>query len=545
MNEIKEELIIQEKAENPQITELKQNVLYSLDKLNKKTKVYDEMINDYNILYKKYFDIQIAIEIEKNQRINSIATLRKENAKNGEGNFDEDYNFLNDKYQKLKESNEKYLLDLKEKIEELMKLKEKIENQNKKIDAYRAENSALKNQNMILDQKNKELNKINEDNEKKIFKINKACQRMEIDHKKLIEDNIKLHLDLEELSNKLLEIQNKNLGIDIEIISDVNDIRKKSINKNDININTNMTPKNHEFKIPSNLKYKQKIHYKTITSLNFNKSGNKYITTSEDNTLILSDASKNSEIAKFSNFKNIVSSACFDSKEQYIFAGSYDISLKLFNLKDNKVYADFLEHSDEINCVECFKNKDGGLSGSKDKTIKEWDFENNKLKQEFIYGSPCCSLSTAPNDNFILSGHEDGGINLWTGNGYRDNKLFKIHEDKIIDIKIVNEYSFLSLSSDRKIKLFDIRKEKPIYTIRETKLKDICQSNLAINSKKSYFAVGSNEGNLYVINLNNGEIEKTINNNNGRGRVTSLCWRPLNNYIYVGDSNGFISIWGE
>ena len=517
------------------IENLKQKISLSLSHFNKSTKVYDEMIKDYNTLYAKYFDIQIAIAIEKNQRINNI-TSKKEN---GEKVEDEDYNFLNDKYQKLKESNEKNLQELKEKLEELMKLKDKVLTQNKKIDAYRAENSALKSQNMALDKKNKELTKINEENEKKIFKMNKACQRMEIDHKKLIENNVQLHLELDELSNKLLDLQTSNINNGIEI-----NYRKKTINKNEINLNIN-TPKNHEFKVPSNLKYKQKLHYKSITSLNFNKSGNKYITSGEDKTLILSDASKNSEISKFSNFKNIISEASFDSKEQYIFAGSHDASLKLFSLKENKLYADFIEHGSEINCVECFKNSDGGVSGSNDKTIKEWDFESKKLKQEFDYSSPCYSLAIALNDNFIISGHLDGGINMWTGDGYRDNKLFKIHEDKVVDVKIVDDNTFLSLGLDRKIKLFDIRKEKAVYTIRESKLKEICESNLAINSEKNYFAVGTNEGSVYIINLNNGEIENTIKNNNGRGKVTSLCWRPLNNYIYVGDSNGFISIWGE
>ena len=150
------------------IENLKQKISLSLSHLNKSTKVYDEMIKDYNTLYAKYFDIQIAIAIEKNQRINSI-TSKKEN---GEKVEDEDYNFLNDKYQKLKESNEKNLQELKEKLEELMKLKDKVLTQNKKIDAYRAENSALKSQNMALDKKNKELTKINEENEKKIFKMN-------------------------------------------------------------------------------------------------------------------------------------------------------------------------------------------------------------------------------------------------------------------------------------------------------------------------------------------------------------------------------------
>ena len=93
-------------------------------------------------------------------------------------------------------------------------------------------------------------------------------------------------------------------------------------------------------------------------------------------------------------------------------------------------------------------------------------------------------------------------------------------------------------------KLFDIRKEKEIYTINKNKLNEICESNISISPKKDFFAVGSKEGNVYIINLNKGEIENTINNNNGRGEVTSVFWNSNNN-LYIGDSKGFISIWGN
>ena len=64
-----------------------------------------------------------------------------------------------------------------------------------------------------------------------------------------------------------------------------------------------------------------------------------------------------------------------------------------------------------------FHNKDRGLlSGSSDNTIKEMDFEGKKLIQEFSYKSGCSSLSISFDDKFILSGHDDGVINLWTGN---------------------------------------------------------------------------------------------------------------------------------
>ena len=72
------------------------------------------------------------------------------------------------------------------------------------------------------------------------------------------------------------------------------------------------------------LKFKSKPHYDSITSINFNKSFSSYITTGKDNTIHIYDANDNNESYDFSDFSNVVIDACFDNKEEFIFAGSYE-----------------------------------------------------------------------------------------------------------------------------------------------------------------------------------------------------------------------------
>ena len=523
-----------------QFDKLKQQISSSLENLNKSTFVFDEMISDYNLLYQKYIDKQLVQE--QNPRLNtmSMCISAKEFISKKLDNDEEDYNFLKDNYFKLKETNEKNLQEIKNNLETIMKLNEKLEIKDKKIKGYQAENSALKSQNILLDKKNKELNKINEENEKKIFQLNKSNQRMEIDHKKLIENNVQMHQDLDELRNKILEMQNNNFKNDLEINNEQNS-DDFSRNKNEFNINI----KNSEGKLPNKLKYKQKIHNKSITSISFNNTGNKYITTGEDNILTLLDTAKNIEISKYSNFNKAVSEACFDKNSQLIFAGSYDATAKLIDSQNFNLISNFSEHNNEINTVKCYHTKERGLTGSSDKTIKEWDFDTKKLLQEFNYKSECYCLCISPDDKFILSGHRDGVVNMWTGGTDKKSKLFKLHEDKVIDVKIIKDNNFVSLGKDKTIKLFDIRKEKEIYTINEDIINDINESNIAISPDKNHFAIGSREGYVFVININNGEIEETLNNNNGRGEVTSIYWNRANHHMYIGDSKGFLSIWGN
>ena len=524
---------------------LKQKITSAVKDNNKVTFVYDSMIEDYNFLYKKYIDMQIAQE--QKERLGSKTFTRKESILKMDNG--EDINFLNDKYLKLKETNEKNLQEIKNHLENIMKLQEKLDTKDKRIKGYQAENTALKSQNIQLTQKNKELNKINDDNEKKIAKLNKSCQRMEIDHKKLIDDSVQMHQIIEQLNNRILDLEKKCLKNNIEIVS--NDIREE-INKSNIvpdiidKNEINFSKKNSKNELPTTLKYKQKVHFKNITSINFNNQGDKYITTSEDKSLILLETAKNTEIFKFDKFDSIISEACFDKSNQFIFIGSFDSTVKLINAQNSNLISNFSEHANGVNCVKCYNLKEKGISGSSDNTIKEWDFDTKKLLQELNYKNPCYALCISSNDNFVLSGHGDGVVNMWTGDNQKEAKLFKLHDDRIIDIKIINENSFVSLAKDKKIKLFDIRNEKEIYTINEEdKIKDISESNIAISPDKIHFAIGSKEGNVYIININKGEIENIINNNNGRGEVKSLSWNNLNNNMYIGDSNGFISIWGN
>lgn len=87
------------------------------------------------------------------------------------------------------------------------------------------------------------------------------------------------------------------------------------------------------------------------------------------------------EVGVFTGFTSAVSGATFDHTEQHLFAGSMDKSAKLWALKNNKLLVTFTGHIDYINCVQTFNSSARGLTGSSDRTFKEWDFETLKLSR--------------------------------------------------------------------------------------------------------------------------------------------------------------------
>jgi hypothetical protein len=496
---------------------------------------------------------------EQNQRLTSIQLSKaQENAsKMDQAELEKAYNSLQEELLKLKNSKEEALVNLTKNLQSLMEVKTKLDQSNKKIVSLSTENSALKQQNILLDKRNKELNTISQNQEKELLEVKKSKQRIETEHKKLLENTGKMLMEIEYLRNKVMELQENTINkmnnynelmesakqkqLAAEMYFQEKQEQFKETNKDSTNLNE-MFGSSEEVKIPNKLRYKQKLHNKVITSINFNNFGSSFITTGADYIVRVYDAAKNIETNVFSGFSSSVTEACFDHTEQLLFAGSLDKTAKLWALKNNKLLNTFTGHIDYINCVKSLNAQQHGLTGSTDRTIREWDYNTKTMVRKFNCISACHSLAIAPDDSFILSGHVDGTVKLWASND-KPEKVFDLHEDKVMQIKMIKNDQILTLGKDETMKLFDVRKDQPIYTINNSKIPQYCESSIAVSPDKKYFAVGSTKGNIYIVNMNDGNVESVINNR-GTAAINGLCWRPFNSQIYVGDASGYLTIWG-
>ena len=535
---------------------LKSKISQTLNRLNHSNQIFDDMIKDYNILYEKYMDLQKRPE---NQRLYSAYQLKAEEAvKNDQTELEKELKYTKEEYLKEKKKNEKNIEEINQKMQQIMDLNNKIEIKDKKINGYSAENGALKQQNMKLDKENKELNETNSRNSKLIFELNKYNQKLEIDHKKLVDSAGKMHMEIDKLRTKLLELQENAMHKANQYNELLESVNQKQIfeksetytNFNHIKLSINeINPDNGNndmnIKIPNKLQYKIKLHYNGMTSIKFNNSSTSYITTGEDRVIHIYDAEKNLETYEFSDFSDVITDSCLDHNENYLLAGSYDKTAKLYSLKSYKLSYTFAGHDKGINCLTSLNTKACGMTGSSDTTVKEWDYNSKKMVRELKCGSECYSLGVSMDDKFSLSGQIDGTVKLFGGNNNKVEQEFKLHQGKVVDVKLVTNDIFLSLGKDLQIKLFDIRKGEALYTIDKNKIDECCESCITISPDKKYFAVGSNKGMIYIVNMADGSICSKINNNRGSGSITTLNWRPNKSQIYAGDSNGFLSIWGN
>ena len=540
----------------PNQLKLKNKLYNKLMEQNKSSEAFANIIENYNKLYRKYLDYRLNSsdkdiknylynELEKDQ----IKNLDKKLLQKNLSKLQEDNRNLKEKYE---ENQNQYTEQLKKNLEvndELNKVKNQYQETLQKYNEIKTRFEAT-------DKRCKDLDKISNEQEKIINDLKKKNSKLENDVKKLTESINKLLIDNKLLTNKILSLQNDQM----EKINEYNELiesakqKKKAadmyFNDSQSNFEKNVNKNVPQFmntsvesvEIPSKLQYKFKFHNKSITSICFNGFGSNLITTGADNFIKIIDTSKNQEAAVFSGFASSVTDACFDRGEQLLFAGSLDKTAKLWNLKNSKLLTTFTGHIDYINAVYNLHTQEKGLTGSSDRTIREWDFNQLKLTRKFNCTSACHSLCVASDDSYILSGHMDGSVRVWTSNEKPD-QIIDLHDDNVIRLEILKgENQFLTLSKDFSMKLFDLRKNQAIYTVNDSKIPQFCESQISVSTDKKYFAVGSTKGNIYVINLLDGSLQKTINNKS-TNPILSLAWRPFHSQLYVGDNAGYLTIW--
>ena len=453
-------------------------------------------------------------------------------------------------------TNQENLENLNKNLLYTMNLNEKVNKYEKELNQLKPENETLKQRNEVLEKRIKELDEITKNQEKEINDLKTIKEKLEKENFLLKETGNKLLVDNKLLTTKILSIQEdtmQKMNEYNELLESAKQKKKaadlyfseksESFSKNTKKKLPNYMVNVEEVQIPKKLKLHYKPHSKGITSLTFNSFGSNFITTGSDNFIKLWDTSKNSETAIFSGFTGGVTEACFDHSEQFLFAGSMDKSAKLWSLKNNKLLNTFTGHIDYINSVKSLYSSERGLTGSSDRTIREWDFNTLKLVNKYNGVSIVQCLSVAPDDSFILSGHKDGTVKLWS-NSEKAEKIIDLHEDGVIRIEMLkNDNQFLTLGNDLTIKLYDLRKENSIYVINDRIIPQYCQSSISISSDKKYFAVGSSKGTIYIVKLNDGTVADTIENKS-RNPILSVRWRPYHSQIYVGDGSGYLTIWG-
>ncbi|KZL51711.1 serine/threonine protein kinase [Nodularia spumigena CENA596] len=148
-------------------------------------------------------------------------------------------------------------------------------------------------------------------------------------------------------------------------------------------------------------------------------------------------------------------------------SGSFDGTIKLWNLQTQREIATLTGHSGSINSVAFSPDGRTLASGSWDNTIKLWNLQTQREIATLTgHSGSINSVAFSPDGRTLASGSFDGTIKLWNLQTQREIATLTGHSDGVISVAISPDGRTLASGSfDGTIKLWNLQTQREIATL--------------------------------------------------------------------------------
>lgn len=155
----------------------------------------------------------------------------------------------------------------------------------------------------------------------------------------------------------------------------------------------------------------------------------------------------------------------------FLFSGSYDSSIKYWNIHNEEFIKTLRGHTDWIMALTFIKSKSHLVSSSKDHTVKIWDLRNsNECLNTLLHNRCVTSLFYILEREELITADLDGNINLFDSKyEYIDSISARSEEQSgVWCLEYISEDDLLLIGTeDAKIKIFNLKTKKRIQVISE------------------------------------------------------------------------------
>ncbi|HEX3047563.1 MAG TPA: caspase family protein [Bacillota bacterium] len=235
-----------------------------------------------------------------------------------------------------------------------------------------------------------------------------------------------------------------------------------------------------------------------------------------------------------------VGSVTISPDGKYILTGSWDQTLKLWEINTGRQIRNFIGHSDSIMSVAISPDGRYALSGSYDNSLKLWNIKTGKQIRSFIgHSKPVLSVAISPDGIYALSGSSDQTLKLWEVSTGKEIRTFYGHLGYVMSVAFSPDgYYALSGSFDKTLKLWEIRNGK------ETRdfighLNGVM--SVAFSPDGKYALSGSWDKTLILWEISTGKEIKRFKGHSGG--VNSVVFTPDGKYALSGSIDNTLKLW--
>jgi serine/threonine protein kinase len=281
-------------------------------------------------------------------------------------------------------------------------------------------------------------------------------------------------------------------------------------------------------------------HSSWVDSVIYSPDGRYLASGSWDKTIKVWDVVTGTELRTLTGHSDRVRSVVYSPDGRYLASGSWDKTIKVWDVVTGTELRTLTGHSDRVRSVVYSPDGRYLASGSWDKTIKVWDVvTGTELRTLAGYSGWVWSVAYSPDGRYLASGNGDKTIKIWEVATGKELPTFTGHSSVVLSVVYSPDGRYLaSGSSDKTIKIWEVAtgKELPTLTGHSREVMSVVYS-----PDGRYLASGSQDKTIKIWEVATGNELRTLTGHSET--VFSVAYSPDGRYLASGSGDKTIKIW--
>jgi tetratricopeptide (TPR) repeat protein len=235
-----------------------------------------------------------------------------------------------------------------------------------------------------------------------------------------------------------------------------------------------------------------------------------------------------------------VSSLAFTPDGLTLVSGSWDKTVKLWQMNTRQEIQTLTGHSEDLRCVVVSPDGQTIASCGEDKVIKLWQLSTGQEIRTLMGSSSwvfCVVIS--PDGQILVSGSNDGTIKIWQLSTGKELRTLRGQLGSVFYLAISPDgQTLVSSSSSKTIKIWQLSTGKELRSLTSHSAN---ARALAITPDGQTLVSGSEDNTIKIWQLNTGQELRTLTAHSGN--VRALAISPDGQTLVSGGNDGIIKIW--
>ena len=276
-----------------------------------------------------------------------------------------------------------------------------------------------------------------------------------------------------------------------------------------------------------------------MTSVAFNSDDSLLASGSWDKTVKLWDMRSRTLAMTLEGHSSSVHSVAFSPDGLLLASGSWDKTVKLWDVRSRTLAMTLEGHSDGVESVAFSPDSSLLASGSWDGTVKLWDVKSRALAATLEHSDFVTSVAFIPDGSLLASGSWDelqrnGTVKLWDVKSRTLVATLEGHSDRVLSIAFSPDGSLLASGGDYTVKLWDVRSRTLAATLERY------SSSVAFSPDGSLLACkGGSNSMVKLWNVRSRTLVATLDTSS----VESIAFNPDGSLLASGSVNETVKLW--